>query len=314
MKARNPIHEYVYQIPGPPSIWIPSPVVENAEELSIHESASYDYNLTGFANVDFLKTVNHTNFNAPQSVLDWNHQQRWTAQVILPFLYLGPTSVIRDDSFLRNHGITMILRIRIVLTSGSKSLDIAVANPAIEIETIDVEGTQDLIAAFPRGIDMINAHMSKLFNKRQQTLLTSGPLITSPSGSVLVCCETGNERSPCMIAAYLMAMYAMDFVKAIQIVQAQRFSAAIGEESKTILRTYHSILEAQRSVIRSNTTDFQRNLRKAVIDDHAGQTNKRSLDDLYDDEMDISIDYISRPGLPIGTRQGQAPFQDGEGS
>lgn len=309
-KPHTPIQEYVYRIPRPPSYWVASPVVERTEDFSIHENASYDYELTGFANVDFLKTVNHANSKAPQSIADWNHEHRWAPQAILPFLYLGPTSVIRDGSFLRQHGITMILRIRLVLTSGAKSLDVAVANPAIEIHTIDVEGMQDLIAAFPRGIEIINAHMSKLFNNQQQAQATSGPPANPPSGSVLVCCETGNERSPCMVAAYMMAMYAIHFVKAIQIVQAQRFSVTISEESKNILQTYHSILEAQRNVIRSNTADLNRASRNARIDGDVSQTKKRSLDDLYDNEIIYSdVANMSDPELSNGKREGQAPFQ-----
>lgn len=311
MKTHTPIQEYVNHIPRPPSFWVPSPMVEHAEELSMHDDASYDHESTGFANVDFLKTVNPTNFKWPQSIFEWNHEQRWTAQAILPFLCLGPTSVIRDGSFLQQNGITMILRIRLVLTSGSKSLDVAVANPAIEIHTIDVGGMQDLIAAFPRGIEIINAHMSRLFNNRQQPLATSEPLANPPCGSVLVCCETGNERSPCMIAAYLMAMYGIHFVKAIQIVQSRRFSATIGEEFKNILQTYHSILEAQRSVIRSDMIDINRTSRNADMDSDVNSAKKRSLDELYDDEIDTDVAYVSGPGLPIGKREGQAPFQDG---
>lgn len=310
-KPHTPIQEYVYRIPRPPSYWVASPVVELAEELNIHKNASCDYELTGFANVDFLKTVNYANLKAPQSISDWDHGQRWAAQAVLPFLYLGPTSVIRDGGFLRQHGITMILRIRLVLTSGAKSLDVAVANPGIEIHTMDVEGMQDLIAAFPRGIKIINAHMSKLFNNKQQAEGTSRPLINLPSGAVLVCCETGNERSPYMVAAYMMAMYTIHFAKAIQIVQAQRFSVTLSEESKNVLQTYHSILEAQRNVIRSNTADPNRISTNAKIDSDVMQTKKRSLDDLYDNEINSDVAYMSDSGLSIGRREGQAPFQDG---
>ena len=309
-KPHTPIQEYVYRIPRPPSYLVSAPTFEAAEEYSIQGDASYDYELTGFANVDFLKSVNHTNLKEPGSIFEWNYEQRWAAQAILPFLYLGPTSVIRDASFLQQHGITMILRIRLVLTSGSKSWDVAVANPAIEITTIDVEGMQDLIAAFPRGIEIINAHMSKLFNNGQQPLVTSGPLTNPPYGAVLVCCETGNERSPCMIAAYLMAMYAIHFVKAIQIVQAQRFSATIDEESKNILHTYHSILEAQRNVIRSDTIDARRTSGDPDTGYDVAQTKKRSLDDLYNDELDTGVAYMSSLELSVGKRDGQAPFQD----
>lgn len=310
MDPHTPIQEYVYRIPKPPSYWVASPAVEPAEELSIHEDASYDYESTGFANVDFLKTVKHVKLKAPQSISDWKHGHRWTAQAILPFLYLGPTSVIRDGSFLQQHGITMILRIRLVLTSGAKSLDVAVANSAIEVHTIDVEGMQDLIAAFPRGIEMINAHMSKLFNDKQQAQATSGPLTDSLFGSVLVCCETGNERSPCMVAAYMMAMYTIHFAKAIQIVQAQRFSVTVSEESKYILQTYHSILEAQRNVARSNTAGLYRTSGNTGIDSDVTQTKKRSLDDLYDNERYTEVAYMTDSGPSIRKREGQAPFQD----
>lgn len=313
VKAHTPIQEYVYRIPGPPHVWVPSPVVDNAEELSINGSASHDYDLTGFANVDFLKAVTYTNFNTPSNVLGWNYQQRWTAQAVLPFLCLGPTSVVRDGNFLQQHGITMILRIRVVLTPGSKSLGVTVANPEIEIHTIDVGGMQDLIAAFPRGIEMINAHMSKLFNDKRQPLARSGSLANSPPGTVLVCCETGNESSPCMVAAYLMAMYAMDLVKAIQIVQAQRFSASMGEESRNILQIYHSILEAQRNVIRSDIADISWASRGVGADYDFSQANKRSLDELYDDETDTDVAHMSELGRAVGRREGQAPFQDGGG-
>ena len=311
MKPHTPIQEYVYRIPRPPSYWVASPVVELAEELNLQKSTSYDYELTGFANVDFLKTVNHANLKAPQSISDWDHGQRWAAQAILPFLYLGPTSVIRDGIFLRQHGITMILRIRLVLTSGAKSLDVAVANPGIELHTVDVEGMQDLIAAFPRGIKIINAHMSELFNKNQLAEATSKPVTNLPSGAVLVCCETGNERSPCMVAAYMMAMYTIHFAKAIRIVQTQRFSVTISEESKNVLQTYHSILEAQRNVIRSNTADPNPTSRNAEIDSSVTQTKKRSLDDLYDNEIYSDEACMTDSGLLIGRREGQAPFQDG---
>lgn len=309
-KPHTPIQEYVYHIPRPPSYWISPPNFEAAEEYSIQVDASYDYELTGFPNVDFLKSVNHTNSKEPGSIFEWNYEQRWAAQAILPFLYLGPTSVIRDGRFLQQHGITMVLSIRLVLTSGSKSWDVAVADPAIEISTIDVEGMQDLIAAFPRGIDIINAHMSKVFHNGQQPSVTSGPLTNPPYGAVLVCCETGNERSPCMIAAYLMAMYAISFVKAIQIVQAQRFSATLDEESKNILQTYHSILEAQRKVIRSDINDARRTFGNADACYDVAQTNKRSLDDMYDDEIDTGLPDMSSLELPVGKRDGQAPFQD----
>lgn len=323
MKAHTPIQQYVYRIPAPPSIWIPSPVVTNTEELRISENSSLNHELTGFTNVDFLKKVTYTNFNSPSNVLDWNHEQRWTAQAVLPFLYLGPTSLVRDGSFLQRHGIKMILRIRTVFISNSKSLDKTAANLKIGIHTVDVGGVQDLIASFPQGIEMINAYMSTLHDDNQQSMAISGSSVTSPPGKVLVCCETGNECSPCMVAAYLMAVYAMDFGKAIQIVQAQRFSATFGEESRNILQTYHTILEAKRNVTQSDainitqasgSTKGEHNFSEGEMPAFwPAKANKRSLDELYNDETDIRIAGVPELGLTVGRREGHAPFQDGRG-
>ena len=321
VKAHTPIQQYVYRIPAPPSTWVPSPVAANTEELSISEKSSLNHELTGFNNVDFLKKVTYTNFNSPSNVLDLNHEQRWTAQAVLPFLYLGPTSIARDGSFLQQHGIKMILRIRTVFISNSKPLDKTAANLKIGIHTVDVGGVQDLIAAFPHGIEMINAHMSTFHDDDQKSLAISGSPATSPPGKVLVCCETGNECSPCMVAAYLMAMYAMDFGKAIQIVQAQRFSATFGEESKNILQTYDAILEAKRNVMKSGTANLTQASRSIKGDSSFSQgetsalwpvkANKRSLDELYNDETDTGIAGIDDLGFTVGKREGHAPFQDG---
>lgn len=301
-KAHTPNQDYVYHTPGPPHIWVP-PIDEDARELRIHESASHDHGSTGFANVDFLKAINYTNFERPPYYYDWNHDHRWKAQAILPFLYLGPTCVLRDGPFLQQRGITMILRIRLVMASGSRSLDVAVANPAIEIHTIDVEGLQDLIAAFPRGINMINTHMSRLFNTWQQAPTNS------PHRSVLVCCETGNDRSPCMIAAYLMAMYGMGFIRAAQIVQTRRFSANLGGDPMTMLQTYQSILEARRSVTLNTVAQSQAS-RNAETDQDLGRGNKRSVDDFYDENFDMDMTDMAEPQQEFGKREGRAPFED----
>lgn len=317
--SRRPIQEYVYQIPGPPSVWIPSPVLNNNEELSIEPSASHDYGSTGFANVDFLEEVTYPKVETSiaSAILDWNHQQRWTAQLILPFLYLGPSSMARDDVFLREQGITMILRIRTLLTSGYKILAAMAPDQDIEIHDINVRGAQDLIAAFPQGIELINAHMSAYRGQSQELSASLPSSATSLLGKVLVCCETGNECAPCMVAAYLMAMYTINFVKAIQIIQAQRFSAIFGDEARNMLQTYYTILQAKQTVIQSRTGNVNQTLpqnedRGQLLATTPPKANKRSLDEVYDDGMNPSVAYDSELAHAIDGRDGQAPFQDGE--
>ena len=119
-----------------------------------------------------------------------------------------------------------------------------------------------------------------------------------------------------------MAMYAIDFIKAIQIVQAQRFSAVFGEESRNILQTYQNILQAKRNVFQSGTIDIIQASKNAGHDPACNlgessaawpvRANKRTLDELYIDELDPGPASIPEMGLAMGRSEGHAPFQDHE--
>jgi hypothetical protein len=61
-------------------------------------------------------------------------------------------------------------------------------------------------------------------------------------------CETGNDRSAAVVAAYLMAMYGLDTVQAVQFMQLQRFCVALGDDFKFQLQTYGDILRARGDV------------------------------------------------------------------
>ena len=65
---------------------------------------------------------------------------------------------------------------------------------------------------------------------------------------MLVVCETGNDRSAAVVAAYLMAMYGLDTVQAVQFMQLKRFCVALGDDFKFQLQAYGDILRARGDV------------------------------------------------------------------
>ena len=96
---------------------------------------------------------------------------------------------------------------------------------------IDVDGNQELIRKMPEAISTINDHLVQQYRFQGGLSKPAAPG-TAPGtaqiwGKVLVFCESGNERSPAVVTAYLMAMYQMDIVTAVQYIQQQRFCASI---------------------------------------------------------------------------------------
>ena len=101
----------------------------------------------------------------------------------------------------------------------------------IKSEFINITDNQDLIRTFPMAIEKINQHLVEEFRKQGGVDKIQGPSPGKPStwGKVLVFCESGNERSPAVVAAYLMAAYQIDLIKAIQYVQQHRFCVRISQ-------------------------------------------------------------------------------------
>ena len=282
--------------------------------------ANYDFESSGFANAAFLKTVTYGNLICSNNMLEWRFEQRRTAQQILPFLYLGPSAAARDKDFLQREGITMVLAVRNTMSAHAKLLGIKTAQElGVEGNTVDVAGNQELIAAFPRAIEAINMHLSTMYQRAQMggassADSTKGQTLSTP-GKVLVFCESGNERSATLVTAYIMAMYSTDLVTAIQIVQAQRFAAAFDGSLRNLLSTYETILKAKRDVVQANSITVPSGdqaytgLTQSSVGE-AGKASKRTIDDAYDDDVDMGGANGFSDTSRFEKREGNAPFQD----
>lgn len=226
---------------------------------------------------------------------------RRQAQPILPFLYLGPSAAARDIDALKREGITMLLVIRSTMTAAAKLLSgEKVANQlGIEATAVDVAWNPELIAAFPQIVKIINDHLVSVYRQpSSQGLGASNTTSSTSQGKVLVFCESGNERSATVVAAYLMAMHDLDVVSAIQFVQSQRFCVAFDDSLKNLLYNYQQLLEAQKSV--SVAQDQQRAPSVGA---------KRSRDDSMEEDDDMDLDLVADVERFRG-RNGFAAFYD----
>ncbi len=123
----------------------------------------------------------------------------------------------------------------------------------------------------------------------------------------------------CLVVVYLMAMYSMDVVKAIQMVCARRFSVATDEPLRYLLQTYDSILKAKRDVIHSEQQSSGGNadMESAYPSSPtsygiSGLSKKRTMDEtLDDDDMSMEAEAASDDEARFGKREGAAPFLDG---
>lgn len=306
-----PAAPYSSRPPSPPIIHIPAISSEGKTSLSIVPS---------FSNVDsrFLtkEDLDIISGGKTQVAFDkaceWKYEGRRAAHPILDFLLLGPIRLMRDETYIRNEGITMVLavldsRMAATFNAHKKRADAL----GIAADKVFVDSKVDVISKFETAIRIINDHLLAIYRAQAVqvgTGIDDGQMAIDRSadfrrGKVLVCCETGNDRSVIVCAAYLMAIYGLTHVQAIQFVTLQRFSVNFDDDSKLALLTYDDILNARRDVSRSaralGVTQPQ-NLTRS-----ASPAAKRQIEDTMDiseDEGSYEMDqerYVGRDFVPF---------------
>ncbi|KAH3151354.1 hypothetical protein KXV81_002244 [Aspergillus fumigatus] len=269
---------------------------------------SHDFQEGEFVCPGFFQMVNPGNFVHRVMAPDWDYMMRRQAQAILPFLYLGPVSCLKDKAWLAQEGFTLLLAIRnkrsaqARLVSGEK----VGAELGIEADAVDVMDNQELISAFPYAIRRINDH-----------LVSCGPAVHSNAPKkIFVFCESGNERSATVVIAYLMVMLNLNMAVASHLVQLRRFCICVEEPLRELLASFQSILDAKRDVykaIQASTSDSTSGIPQATV------SRKRNIADRFDEptgsggdmlglEMDMNMNIMDDGA--IDSKKPLAPFQD----
>ncbi|KAM5342332.1 hypothetical protein ACJ41O_013298 [Fusarium nematophilum] len=221
---------------------------------------------------------------ATDRAADWSYEQRREAQQVLDFLYLGPNSVVRDHAFLQREGITMILVARDARMAGMKlnSVEKAAQALGLAVHYVDVEGHHQLISRFPDTVRAINDHLLAVYHSQAQGRGHDGSLVVEQGsfrrGKVLIACETGNDRSAAIAAAYIMAVFGKDMVTTIQFICIQRFCCCFDEDVKRKLQSWEDILRA-RAQVAAATTHCEGHVKRRIDDFMDADTTCQSAQD-----------------------------------
>ncbi|KAF2659600.1 phosphatases II [Lophiostoma macrostomum CBS 122681] len=301
-------HEYTYRLPTPPRIVVPPPTLTTdipQLNVGVRTDGPQDE-----LDTSFLKDMNLESIVQRNTLLEWAYERRRQAQMVLPWLYLGPLTSARDREFLQREGITMVLAIR--AREGSMSGAIQVGREVCEeVATIEAPDYLALARQFQQATKIINQHIAKV---RKQTAASGNPQL----GKVLVFCESGNEKSAAVVAAYLMEVLDnFDHIKAMQVCQAQRFCVNYDDSIKNILRSYWDILQARRFVagLRSSTTlgmtptTGSQPSSQLPRPTAASKTKRRIADTAGDDDVEMGDGMDPSDVLRFENRA-NTPFQD----
>ncbi|KAL9108206.1 MAG: hypothetical protein Q9227_006943 [Pyrenula ochraceoflavens] len=306
----EPLLPTKYEAEQPEGIVVPPPILdygENGQPISsVPGTASFAYQDEYFGKSEFMRQLTSNCLITPQRLLDWQYSERRTAQMVLPWVMLGPSSAARDQELLRRSQITLLLAVRSDKSAQARMLSGArvAGEMGIQHLDIDVSSISNLRSHFITAIRAINVNLEQ--HCTDINTITSD---RSFPGRTLIFCESGNGRSAAIAAAYMMAMFSLNMVQAVQSIQAQRFCISLDDEQRQILLDFGDMLQAQRDV---STAHGSSNDGKGfgLSQSMAGNVNrlvKRTRDKVDDDDEDMDDDGFD--GGEQG-RGGAAPFRD----
>jgi len=296
--------EYSYRVPTPPRIIIPPPMLNGRDQFP-----QFSVGTPGQIDLGFLDAYDLSRGSLVKSNVmnEWRYERRRAAQEILPFVWLGPMGAVKDREFLKKEGITMVLAVKHRTGLQSKLMGGAVRiamEEGLEAQALELADNAELIAAFPKSAAIINAHLSKIHRE-------SG---AQARGKVLVFCESGNERSAAVVAAYLMEMFKdVDHLTAMSICQSQRFCANFDDPLKHLLLTYWELVQARRDVTIAPpdlSAGFTGQGQTVQAASEIANKSKRRVSEAYDDEMSTNDAMDLDDEARFNGRRNFTPFQD----
>jgi serine/threonine/tyrosine-interacting protein len=284
--------------------------------MVVKHSNSTDYDSNQFGNPAFLEAlINDGSVTLTHKMLDWRYDKRREAQMVLPFLYIGPLATAKNEKYVRETGFTFLVSVRSIASGPTRAMDATrmAAQCGMPSYNLDIDSPTDLVRKFPAAIKSINDHLE---DKANRNLFHENLQPIPIRGKVLVFCETGNDRSAAFVAAYLMAVFNIDVITAVQTVQSQRFSVSIDDSTKNALGTFETLLSAKRDVGRANRHSNQDPVRgnsrtQTYMASAVPARSKRPLDSVYDDDDSMQL-HDRQPGQEQKGRIQAAPFQDME--
>ncbi|KAK6507475.1 hypothetical protein TWF481_005907 [Arthrobotrys musiformis] len=337
--SHHPTLPWSNGIPSPPRILVPPPtLINDPANRGGRPGSRQPLNYGAPANGTSLSSSQLLANSGilPTTLQDWRYESRREAQQILPHLYLGPVSAAKDLAYLRRENITLLIAVRNNITARHRLLNAyneIAKDPELKarvrFESVDVSGNQELIASFPIASKLVDDHLYHTappgFIRRKPNGLPEQP--PNP-GKTLIYCESGNERSAAVAAAYIMQHINCTAVQAIQVIQGRRFCVCFDDSMKYLLTGYEPIWMARRDVemqqmaaaaaaAASQSLNAIFGSRTPQESGATGKKSKRGIEEAYDDEEMSGGDFSMPTELDAARfekREGIAPFSDSQAS
>lgn len=282
-RKAQPSTPYSHRAPSPPEIDIPVPVKRSNGHGAIITLQAQPGSLLVAYNYpeDLRVTV------AKEDSREWKYERRWNAQCIMDGLYLGPTKIVRDMQFMQDTQITMVVVVcsEWVKKARLNSVSVVEASLNLQVEYVALESLSQTIHDMQGVLQLLLDHRNRMESLQRKS-------------NILITCETGNDRSAALVAAYLILLYGEPAVKVIQYISLKRFCSAFTEPTKRMLVAWQDITTAKSNVqaqlAETTTTSSEVNVTET--------SKKRRRDEPYDDDMEIDEQ--------LSGRNGHAPFVD----
>jgi serine/threonine/tyrosine-interacting protein len=177
--------------------------------------------------------------NDPSVLSDWKYDKRKEAQQLLPHLWLGPMGLLRNEEFLIENNIHVLISV----LRGKATVAL--------LKHRYSESANYRCFSFDPGDSLTNsAALVQEFPKINDAI----DFAQANNVSALVFCETGNDSSAIACIAYMIYYRQYDTVRAYQYVQSKRFSIALDDASKYNLQTFEGYCRARLLMASQNTT------------------------------------------------------------
>lgn len=166
----------------------------------------------------------------------------------------------------------------------------------IETLLVPVASSRDLMTAFDDIIRAVNQNVVEVYRREGRR------------GKVLVTCQTGNDRATVIAAAYLMSVFGVGLVDAVNFVMAQRFCANFDEESKRCLEAWEAILQARKDVHGAKTQNEASSAGTGMAVAREGAGKKRRIEDTMGEEDESMMDVSVGENMDADRYHGRAAF------
>ncbi|KAM0462171.1 hypothetical protein ACHAPV_002322 [Trichoderma viride] len=300
---------YSFRPPSPPIIHVPLQQHYGAEKHSIVPS----HRPVKFAQLsdDEIATITGNRTQTAQYREGWPYEWRRDAHSILDFLYLGPTSVVRDDDFMQREAFSMIIIVRDDRAPRDYPSARAVS-ARLDISQVYIDVNPDnQLPSFYKMVNLVNNHLLAVNGPQASGSEDASQRVRRPMGKILVTCDSGNDLSPTLVAAYLMLMYGLSIQSGFGYVILQRFCCVFDAKSKEALRTWQELIEASATV--ASHSQHHAAAVEPAIHNRANENTKRRLDTMLGEEKTFVDSWPAGDSERFEGRPTFVPFMELDG-